>query len=275
MSKLGYVYVSSNPAMPEWIKVGEASDAEQRVRTTHSDTTSRYSSPEPWALEWKIASCDCIGLEHLIHAALAAVHTRHGEMFKCSVDTAIRAARLTTANNPAKQLDGHVEVEVAKIQVEAERAARAAAYKEEQRVATAAKQQERMARLAKEKQEREAIFAARMEDQRVATIAREEVAKERQEQLAAIKENELARITELHEQAKFGGREVQSRWAAFFGIVVACLILTVSMPPETVGIGGIILIIWCMPVLAGAIIFAGAVRLAFAARKELNQVSLF
>lgn len=83
-TKEGYVYVISNPAWPEWVKVGMAIDA--------NDRCSSYQTSSPlrdYILHCAISSEDRRKDESTAHKLLDGISSdRRGEWFKVSVDKA-------------------------------------------------------------------------------------------------------------------------------------------------------------------------------------------
>ena len=83
-TKEGYVYVISNPAWPEWVKVGMAIDA--------NDRCSSYQTSSPlrdYILHCAISSEDRRKDESTAHKLLDGISSdRRGEWFKVSVEKA-------------------------------------------------------------------------------------------------------------------------------------------------------------------------------------------
>ena len=83
-TKEGYVYVISNPAWPEWVKVGMAIDA--------NDRCSSYQTSSPlrdYTLHCAISSEDRRKDESRAHKLLDVISSdRRGEWFKVSVEKA-------------------------------------------------------------------------------------------------------------------------------------------------------------------------------------------
>ena len=84
--KEGYVYVISNPAWPDWVKVGMAIDADDRC--------SSYQTSSPlrdYVLHCAISSDDRRKDESKAHKVLEKIaDSRKGEWFNIPVDTAIK-----------------------------------------------------------------------------------------------------------------------------------------------------------------------------------------
>jgi len=83
-TKEGYVYVISNPAWPEWVKVGMAIDA--------NDRCSSYQTSSPlrdYVLHCAVSSEDRRKDESMAHKLLDVISSdRRGEWFKVSVEKA-------------------------------------------------------------------------------------------------------------------------------------------------------------------------------------------
>jgi hypothetical protein len=83
--KAGHVYIISNPAWPEWVKVGMAIDA--------ADRCSNYQTSSPfrdYVVEYSFASTNRREDESVAHQKLAAIsQDRRGEWFKLPVSEAI------------------------------------------------------------------------------------------------------------------------------------------------------------------------------------------
>lgn len=83
-TKEGHVYILTNPAWPEWIKVGMAIDAQDRC--------SSYQTSSPfrdYTLEYSVSSEDRRTDEAKAHTKLALIaEDRRGEWFKVSVPLA-------------------------------------------------------------------------------------------------------------------------------------------------------------------------------------------
>ncbi len=83
--KAGHVYIISNPAWPEWVKVGMAIDA--------ADRCCNYQTSSPfrdYVVEYSFASTNRREDESVAHQKLAAIsQDRRGEWFKLPVSEAI------------------------------------------------------------------------------------------------------------------------------------------------------------------------------------------
>ena len=83
--KAGHVYIISNPAWPEWVKVGMAIDA--------ADRCCNYQTSSPfrdYVVEYSFASTNRREDESIAHQKLAVIsQDRRGEWFKLPVSEAI------------------------------------------------------------------------------------------------------------------------------------------------------------------------------------------
>jgi hypothetical protein len=79
----GEVYIITNVAWPEWVKVGKAIDANDR--SNGYQTSSPYRD---YRLEWKITVTDRTVAEAAAHAALAKITERNNEWFRIGADMA-------------------------------------------------------------------------------------------------------------------------------------------------------------------------------------------
>ena len=82
--KEGYVYAISNPAWPEWIKIGMAIDAEDRLNGYQTSSPMR-----DYRLIYSIATQDRGRLERIAHKAAAKCGEKQGEWFKITGEQAI------------------------------------------------------------------------------------------------------------------------------------------------------------------------------------------
>ena len=83
--KEGYVYVITNKAWPEWVKIGMAIDAEDRLNGYQTSSPMR-----DYVLEYSVASNDRRKSEKEAHTrALPLATDCKGEWFKMSVEQAI------------------------------------------------------------------------------------------------------------------------------------------------------------------------------------------
>ena len=84
-TKEGYVYVITNPAWPDWVKIGMAVDAEDRLNGYQTSSPMR-----DYKLEYSVKSKDRRKSEKEAHTkALRKCDDSHGEWFKMSVSEAI------------------------------------------------------------------------------------------------------------------------------------------------------------------------------------------
>tara|TARA_R100001369_G_C3203222_1_gene146283 strand:+ start:97 stop:543 length:447 start_codon:yes stop_codon:yes gene_type:complete len=83
-AKEGYVYVISNPAWPEWVKVGMAIDAKDRCGSYQTSSPFR-----DYTLHCSILCSDRRKDEHIAHQHLEVISSdRKGEWFKIPADQA-------------------------------------------------------------------------------------------------------------------------------------------------------------------------------------------
>ena len=82
--KEGYVYAISNPAWPDWIKIGMAIDAEDRLNGYQTSSPMR-----DYELIHFIPSQDRSKAERVAHKAAALCGERQGEWFKITGEEAI------------------------------------------------------------------------------------------------------------------------------------------------------------------------------------------
>ena len=75
--KEGYVYVITNPAWPEWVKIGMAIDAEDRLNGYQTSSPMR-----DYELVHAISTPDRARAERVAHKAAAMCGERKGEWFK-------------------------------------------------------------------------------------------------------------------------------------------------------------------------------------------------
>lgn len=84
-TKAGYVYVITNAAWPEWVKVGMAVDADDRL--------SSYQTSSPfrdYELQYSVYCKDRRKLESKAHKAVGSIASaRNNEWFKASVEDAV------------------------------------------------------------------------------------------------------------------------------------------------------------------------------------------
>jgi hypothetical protein len=82
--KEGYVYVITNPAWPDWVKIGCAVDAQNRFKDYHT-----YSPMRDYQLVHTIATPDREKAERVAHKAAAMCGKRQGEWFKIPSEEAV------------------------------------------------------------------------------------------------------------------------------------------------------------------------------------------
>ena len=82
--KKGYVYVIKNPAWPEWVKIGMAIDAEDRLNGYQTSSPMR-----DYQLVHAIATPDRARAERVAHKAAALCGERQGEWFKIANEEAV------------------------------------------------------------------------------------------------------------------------------------------------------------------------------------------
>lgn len=81
--KEGYVYVITNEAWPEWVKIGMALDAEDRLNGYQTSSPMR-----DYKLMYSVLTKDRRKAESLAHKAAQKIAERRGEWFKMSVGQA-------------------------------------------------------------------------------------------------------------------------------------------------------------------------------------------
>ena len=83
--KEGYVYVITNPAWPDWVKIGMAIDAQDRCNGYQTSSPHR-----DYELKYDIETDDRRALEQAAHKEAIKVASEYkGEWFKLDVETAI------------------------------------------------------------------------------------------------------------------------------------------------------------------------------------------
>ena len=84
-TKSGYVYVITNAAWPEWVKVGMAIDADDRLNSYQTSSPFR-----DYELQYSVYCKDRRKLEGKAHKAVEAIASdRNNEWFKASVEDAV------------------------------------------------------------------------------------------------------------------------------------------------------------------------------------------
>jgi hypothetical protein len=95
----GWVYVITNTAMPDLVKVGYSlKDPALRARKLN-----HTGSPHPYSVEYDVLVRDPRLVEQQVHASLTA-KLEGKEWFRCSVADAIQAIRLVTGANALLQM---------------------------------------------------------------------------------------------------------------------------------------------------------------------------
>ncbi len=84
--KQGFVYVISNPAWENWVKIGMAVDADDRI--INYQTSSPFRD---YDLKYSQKFNDRRSAETEVHSLLGKEYTRNNEWFECSVEEAIEA----------------------------------------------------------------------------------------------------------------------------------------------------------------------------------------
>jgi hypothetical protein len=98
---MGVVYVLSNPAFDNYVKVGRTIDLEQRLKQL--DNTS---VPLPFRCVFAIEVDDEIAVEKLVHQAFADVRVRSSrEFFEIDAQRVIAALKLTKGNDVTPKSD--------------------------------------------------------------------------------------------------------------------------------------------------------------------------
>lgn len=84
-TKEGYVYVLTNPAWPDWVKVGMAIDAEDRCNSYQTSSPFR-----DYQLHYQVHSDDRRDLERQVHEAVSEIaESQANEWFKIPVPLAV------------------------------------------------------------------------------------------------------------------------------------------------------------------------------------------
>lgn len=84
-TKAGYVYVITNTAWPEWVKVGMAIDADDRLNSYQTSSPFR-----DYELQYSVYCKDRRKLERKAHKAVGSISSdRNSEWFKASVEDAV------------------------------------------------------------------------------------------------------------------------------------------------------------------------------------------
>jgi hypothetical protein len=83
--KEGYVYVITNPAWPDWVKIGMAIDSDDRCNSYQTSSPHR-----DYELKYDIETSDRRALEQAAHKEASKLASESkGEWFKLDVETAI------------------------------------------------------------------------------------------------------------------------------------------------------------------------------------------
>ena len=107
----GYVYVATNPAMPDMVKIGSTAQSDPRSRITALFTTS---VPVPFELEYAAAIADDPAkVERALHQAFAPqrLHPKR-EFFNVEPDQVIAILRLLDVADITEQAKFDVEAEI-------------------------------------------------------------------------------------------------------------------------------------------------------------------
>ena len=107
----GYVYVATNPAMPDIVKIGSTTQNDPQSRITSLFTTS---VPVPFELEYAAAiSDDPVGVERALHQAFGPqrVHPKR-EFFKIEPQQAIAILKLLDAADVTERARADAEAEI-------------------------------------------------------------------------------------------------------------------------------------------------------------------
>ncbi len=84
-TKAGYVYVITNAAWPEWVKVGMAIDADDRLNGYQTSSPFR-----DYELQYSVYCKDRRKLERKAHKAVGSIASdRNNEWFKASIEDAV------------------------------------------------------------------------------------------------------------------------------------------------------------------------------------------
>ncbi len=104
-NKVEYVYVLTNPAMPEYVKVGRTNNIERRIKDLSKDT----SVPLPFECYAYLCISGERGetssnVEHSLHSILAGQCTKNKEFFKTSPESVVEVFRYSIGINPSMKL---------------------------------------------------------------------------------------------------------------------------------------------------------------------------
>ena len=93
-SKEGQVYVITNPNFPEWVKVGMAVDAEDRLNNYQTSSPFRdYTLVSAWSVT------DRRTAESEAHQELQKLYDRRSEWFRCTAEQAKEVCAKTAENH--------------------------------------------------------------------------------------------------------------------------------------------------------------------------------
>ena len=94
LSKEGQVYVITNPNFPEWVKVGMAVDAEDRLNSYQTSSPFRdYTLVSAWSVT------DRRTAESEAHQELHKLYDRRSEWFRCTAEQAKEVCAKTAENH--------------------------------------------------------------------------------------------------------------------------------------------------------------------------------
>ena len=98
----GYIYILSNPSMPDILKIGKTErDPDERI----SELSNVSAIPSTFNLEYKVFVPDCHSAEKSIHEALKAMRvSERREFFDISVSEAIDIVKSQVVINIAEEL---------------------------------------------------------------------------------------------------------------------------------------------------------------------------
>lgn len=95
VSREGFVYVLSNPAISGLIKIGRS---ERHPSYRVAELSRATGVPEPFVLEYWERVVDCAAAEALIHSRLSPVQVRGREFFRMSLPSAMRVVAEVCSN---------------------------------------------------------------------------------------------------------------------------------------------------------------------------------
>lgn len=106
--KFEYVYILTNPAMPEWVKVGKTSNIKNRLATL-SDRTAVPLPFECYAC-LKVPSESVFNVEHGLHKFLGFSFQKEKEFFRTSKDRVLEFFEVTETMVPGCTLLRYAEL---------------------------------------------------------------------------------------------------------------------------------------------------------------------